>query len=176
MKMIDAIVYASSTGHTRRYAEMLSDILNIPAVTTRTAFTKLPKGSNILFMGWIRARDYMGYDMFLKKHNVRAACAVGAVESGEDQLKYLRKKNRIDESIPMFYLRGGFDIEKTKGADRQMKEALIEKLSKKHTKCKNSSAQLTPAEKELLGTLLYGGDYVEEDRLADIIGWYNSLK
>ena len=45
MTVIDAIIYKSNMGHTKKYAEMLSEILNIPAVTTRYAFTILRKGS-----------------------------------------------------------------------------------------------------------------------------------
>lgn len=71
MTVIDAIIYKSNMGHTKKYAEMLSEILNIPAVTTRYAFTKLPKGSKVIFMGWIRGVDYMGYNAFIKKHIIR---------------------------------------------------------------------------------------------------------
>ena len=105
MTGIDAIVYKSNTGHTKRYAEMLSEILNIPAVTTRYAFTKLSKGSNVIFMGWIRGVDYIGYNTFIKKHTVKAACVVGAVETGIDLLEYVRKKNK-NESCAWYSERG----------------------------------------------------------------------
>lgn len=172
MISIDAIVYKSNMGHTKRYAEMLSDILEVPAVTTRHAFTKLPKRSNIIFMGWVRGRDYMGYNAFIKKHQIKAACVVGAVETGDILLEYVRKKNKINYEIPLFYLRGGYNKEKTKGADRQMAEALIENLAKKKRKYEGTGKQFPVYEAELLETLIYGGDFVESTRLCEIISWY----
>lgn len=175
MISIDAIVYKSNMGHTKRYAEMLSDILEVPAVTTRYAFTKLPKGSNIIFMGWVRGRDYMGYNVFIKKHQIKAACVVGSVETGDKLLEYVRKKNKINYETPLFYLRGGYNKEKTKGADRQMAEALIENLAKKKRKYEGIGKQFPIYEAELLETLIYGGDFVETTRLCEIISWCNEL-
>ena len=174
MTVIDAIIYKSNTGHTKRYAEMLSEILNIPAVTTRYAFTKLSKGSNVIFMGWIRGVDYIGYNTFIKKHTVKAACVVGAVETGTDLLEYVRKKNKISNDIPVFYLRGGYNKEAVKGADRQMAEAIIEKLAKKRKKLDSCGEKLSAYETELLETLIYGGDFVEAKRLCEIVSWYKN--
>ena len=174
MTVIDAIIYKSNMGHTKKYAEMLSEILNIPAVTTRYAFTKLPKGSKVIFMGWIRGVDYMGYNAFIKKHIIRAACVIGAAETGTDLLEYVRKKNKISNDIPVFYLRGGYNKEGVKGADRQMAEVIIEKLAKKRKKLDNCGENLSEYETELLETLIYGGDFVEAKRLCEIVSWYKN--
>lgn len=172
MTRLDAIIYKSNTGYTKRYAEMLSEILNIPAVTTRYAFTKLPKESNVIFMGWIRGVDYIGYNAFIKKHKIKAICVVGAVETGTDLLEYVRKKNKISSDVPIFYLRGGYNKEAVKGADRQMAEAIIEKLAKKRKRLESCGESLSTYETELLETMIYGGDFVEAKRLCEIISWY----
>lgn len=162
-------------GHTKRYAQMLSEIINVPALDTRAAITKLPKGSNIIFMGWIRIKDYMGYSTFIKRHNIKALCIVGAIETGDKLIELTRNKNKIDNNIPIFYLRGGFARDKVRGADRQMTEALVEKLAKKKKKYEAKGLSVSVEEAQLLNTLVYGGDYVEETRLRDIINWYENL-
>ena len=51
--MISVIVYTSKTGNTRKYAQLLSEKINLPAYSEEDAKKNLPKGSQIIYMGWI---------------------------------------------------------------------------------------------------------------------------
>ena len=42
-----AIIYTSATGHTERYAKMLSEKTGIPAYPAKEAKSALPRGSEI---------------------------------------------------------------------------------------------------------------------------------
>ena len=56
--MIKAIVYKSSTGHTKQYAEMLGDSLKIPAYDLKEARLKLKKNDEIVFLGGYVLQKY----------------------------------------------------------------------------------------------------------------------
>ena len=55
-----AIVYTSNTGHTRQYAEMLGQKLQLPALALDKAITQLPEKSCVLYLGWIHATRIKG--------------------------------------------------------------------------------------------------------------------
>jgi hypothetical protein len=74
---MQAIVYTSKTGSTKRYAEMLSAETGLPAYALDAAGKKLPKGSAIIYMGWIMANNVKGYKKAAALYTVRAVCAVG---------------------------------------------------------------------------------------------------
>ena len=47
------IVYTSNTGHTARYAKLLSEKTALPALSLAEATEKLAKGTPILYVGWL---------------------------------------------------------------------------------------------------------------------------
>ena len=51
--MIKSIVYKSSTGHTKQYAEMLGESLKIPVYNLEEAKSSLKKNDEIIFLGWV---------------------------------------------------------------------------------------------------------------------------
>ena len=54
------IVYESNTGHTKQYAKMLSEKLNIPYFTISEARANLKKHDEIVFLGWVCATKIRG--------------------------------------------------------------------------------------------------------------------
>ena len=58
--MIKSIVYKSNTGHTKQYAEMLSEVLNVPAYDLKEAKSNLKKNDEIVFLGWVCATKIQG--------------------------------------------------------------------------------------------------------------------
>lgn len=59
--MIKAIVYMSETGHTKKYAELLGERISLPVYELNTAAKELPRGTEIIYLGWLMAGSIKGY-------------------------------------------------------------------------------------------------------------------
>ena len=57
---MDAIVYTSNTGSTKRYAELLSQMTGLPAFALGDAKDKLSANAGIIYLGWIMASGVKG--------------------------------------------------------------------------------------------------------------------
>ena len=106
--MSRVIIYKSKTGHTERYARMLSKELNIPCYSYKDA--KVCENDDVIFLSYIYASKIMGLSKILKKYKVKVVIAVGAMPYSEDYLNTLKDANNI--KLPFFYLRGGIDYSK----------------------------------------------------------------
>ena len=107
--MLKAIVYESSTGHTKRYAEMLSEKIKVPALTATEARKQLKRNDEIIFLGWIAATKIKGLAK-VKKYNVKCVGAVGIYPKEDACVASLVTRNKLDK--PLFYLRGGLNNDK----------------------------------------------------------------
>ncbi len=161
---MDAIVYESNTGYTKKYAEMLSELEGIPAFPAAEAGEELQK-KQVVFMGWLRAGGIYGIKKALKKYDVRAVCCVGMGEQSEKQAREAKEKYRLD--IPVFYLQGGFDYSKLKGINKFMMKTMINTVGKKLAK----KPDLSPEEADAVGMLTRGGDRTKAENLAAIREW-----
>ena len=56
-----AIVYTSQTGFTQRYAQLLSQKVGVPAYSVKEAAGKLPRESEVFYMGPIIAGGLRGW-------------------------------------------------------------------------------------------------------------------
>lgn len=158
------IVYCSNTGFTERYATMLSEKLDIPACPLMD--DAVPKGSPVIFMGWVMAGTLRGYKKAAKRYDIRCACGVSLAETGA-QTETIRKSARIPERITVFTLQGGMDHEKLTGIYQKMIETLIKMLSKK---------QRTADEDTMLAMIKAGGDFVREENLSGVLAWMEEQK
>ena len=108
MLKVKAILYHSTSGHVREYVELLSKETELPAYRISEALCNLKCKDEVLEMGWVRNRDFMGCGILSKLFDVRAICAVGMVDEkyscfALDQINRMNlKKNKA-----VFYLRGG---------------------------------------------------------------------
>ena len=75
--MCRVIIYKSKTGHTERYARMLSKELHIPCYSYKDA--KVSENDEIIFLSYIYASKIMGLSKILKKYKVKVIIAVGAL-------------------------------------------------------------------------------------------------
>ena len=66
--MFSAIVYKSTTGSCKRYAELLSARLHIPAFPLGKEY--IPADTKIIFVGWLFAGKIMGYEKAAKKFDI----------------------------------------------------------------------------------------------------------
>ena len=102
--MIKSIVYKSSTGHTKQYAEMLGESLKIPVYNLEEAKSSLKKNDEIIFLGWVCATKIQGLSK-IKRYNVKCIGAVGAYPAEKNYIESLKNANKVN--VELFYLRGG---------------------------------------------------------------------
>ena len=62
--MISAIIYSSTTGSCKQYAEKLSAALHIPAFDAKKVYT--PKGREVIYVGWLFAGKVVGLEKALQ--------------------------------------------------------------------------------------------------------------
>lgn len=160
----EAIVYTSNTGHTARYAEILSTKTGLPFYTIEEAKGQLKKHTSVIFMGWLFASRVKGYKKAAKRYDVCAVCGVGLCPTGQ-LLQEVRTAAKIPDAIPLFTVQGGMDYPKLKGIHKFMIDILVKNLKKK-----NSS---DPGEKAMLALVEHGGNFVNKKNLADVIRWYD---
>ena len=161
-----AIVYTSNTGHTRQYALLLGKEIDLPVYSHDEAVSRLPGGSQVIYLGWIHASHVKGYSEAAKRFSVCAVCAVGLCDTGTLVCE-VRKATSIPVDIPLFTLQGGFDRSKLKGMDKLMISMLTKGLSAQ----KQRSAQ----DERMLELLSKDASYVSMENLAGILQWYANI-
>ena len=159
-----AVIYESNTGSTRRYAEMLAQKLDIPAYSLKEAGKAVPRGEEVLFLGWVFANKIQGLPKALKKWNVLCAGAVGMSPDCGKYREILRESNKTD--IPLFYLRGALDLSKLRWLQRKLLQTIRTDLEK----------QKKPGTEEMIRVLRDGCDFVSEENLAEITAFALSIK
>ena len=154
--MITAIIYESKAGHTKRYAEMLSDKINAKAMSLKEAKKELKGNDEIVFLGWVCATKIKGLRK-AKRHNIKCVGAVGIYPKENTYTDSLAKSNDVDEKL--FYLRGGIDFDK------------LSKLTKKFFNwiAKMMKIDNKPENKELIELFEYGKDFVDEANLDEMV-------
>ena len=151
--MSRVIIYKSKTGHTEKYAKMLSKELNIPCYSYKDA--KVSEKDEVIFLSYIYASKIMGLSKILKKYNVKVVIAVGALAYSKDYLNTLKDANNI--KLPFFYLRGGIDYSKLNFFFRNFLSIIGKGIAKD--------------DKELLNLFKNGGDFVNKDNLKEVLNY-----
>ena len=151
--MSRVIIYKSKTGHTEKYAKMLSKELNIPCYSYKDA--KVSEKDEVIFLSYIYASKIMGLSKILKKYNVKVVIAVGALAYSKDYLNTLKDANNI--KLPFFYLRGGIDYSKLNFFFRKFLPVIGKDIAKD--------------DKELLNLFKNGGDFVNKDNLKEVLNY-----
>ena len=163
---MDGIVYQSLSGHTRAYAKLLGAALGLRAYDVKEA-GQLAKGAQIIYLGWLRAGEVMGYKKAAARFQVACLCGVGMAGPGMDQVSDMKKRNPLGE-LPVYYLQGGLEMDKLKGPYKWM----LDMLKKSMLKSLAAKANRTPEEDDMLDLIQKGGSRVDEKNLAPIIAWY----
>ena len=167
---MNAIVYTTNTGSTKRYAELLARETGLPAYSMAEAERSVPTGAEIIYLGWIMAGSVKGYAA-AKRWSVRAVCAVGMGRTGT-QTDSVRKKSAIPASIPVFTLQGNFDVKKLRGVYRLMMELMVKTAGKSLA----ATPDRTPEEDDMLDMRLHGGQRVGIENLRAVLDWYGAQK
>lgn len=159
--MVSAVVYASSTGFTARYAQMIAQRAGLPACRLGDGGAP-PPGTAALYLGWLCAGGIKGLKKARRRYDLRAVCAVGMAPAQENYTAKIRRENSL-EALPFFYLRGGYAPERLTGLYKLMMAPVSKMVSK------------APAEDEsaieMREAMLHGGDWVNEVYLDPVLAW-----
>lgn len=169
--MITAIVYTSHAGHTKAYAGLLSKKTGLPVYEAKAAAKALPRQAEVIFLGWLMAGSLKGYKEAAKRFRVAAVCAVG-MSAVEAQRGELIVRNRIPETVPVFCLQGGFEMDKVRGVYGFMMKCMRSSVGKSLA----AKADRTPEEEESFDMLMHGRDCVCEENLEQVLDWYENTK
>ncbi len=163
--MLDAILYHSVCGHTKKYALALSERLNVPAYSLKEAKKKLSKGSSVLFMSWICEDQLVRFERLIR-YQVVAAIGVGIMPK---TLEYTEKiKNESFLYCPFFYLRGGIRRKKLSFFKRLSLRSIANDLS-----FKLLEKRIQPEEVGVLDAILHDLDYSDISDLNEFLNWYD---
>ena len=161
------IVYKSNTGYTEQYAKLLGDALDMPSYSLDNV-PKCHRGGEVIFLGWLFAGNIVGYKKAAKLYKVRCACGVGMGPPTPELVPGFRAKMGIPQSTAVFYLQGGFDINKLKGPMK-----LIMKVKCKEIAGRMSvRAELSPEEQATLRMTEGPASCVSRENLPEVIAWY----
>ena len=108
--MISAIVYKSATGSCERYAREMSRKLALPAYPVDGC--PLPKGMEVVFIGWLMNGAVQGLKKAQKNYQVKAVVQVGMSPATPKSEAACREKNGLDTSIAVFTVQGAFHMKK----------------------------------------------------------------
>lgn len=169
--MFTAIIYASNTGYTKQYADMLSKATGLPAYNLANSIPPATRGTDVIFMGWLMAGGVQGYKKANKLFRVRAICAVGMSPAEPDQTAGIRARYHCDD-LPIFYLQGGFDINKLTGIYKFMMKVMCKKILGDLPK----EGERTPEQEALYRMATVGSSCVSEANLTPVIEWYEKAK
>jgi hypothetical protein len=161
-----AIVFESKTGFTKKYAQILSKKMNVPCYSQEEAKSKLSQGDEIIFLGWIFASMVKGYKSAAKRYKIKAVGAVGMGDSSQEIIDKLIQSNNLGDT-KLFYLQGGFNIEKLKG----MNKLLMKMMTSSVKKSLEKKDEKTNKDIESLKRLENGCDFVCEENLSPIINY-----
>lgn len=162
---IKAIIYTSNTGYTRKYAKLLALETGLEAFELGKVPGKISKDDPVIYMGWLKAGRLMGLDKAAKAHTLVAVCAVGLGPQNSAQAAGVQRIYRL--SVPVFYLQGGFSLDKLHGMDRFLMKCMIKMQLPKLEKKKDR----TPEEEERLMFYKKGGDKVDAKNLRSLLQW-----
>ena len=164
------IVYSSNTGHTAQYAELLSTELGIPAYELSKA-PAATRGMDAIYLGWLMAGNIVGYRAAAARYNVRAVVGSGITPESDKQTGTLAEKVKAPLGVPVFYLQGGYDYSKLKGANK----AIMTVMGKKILANFKDMTEEQKAENIVYRMLTKGDSAVSAERLAPVVEWYRAL-
>lgn len=162
---MNAIVYTTQTGSTRRYAEWFAVQTGLPVCSLTEAKKQIPLGTEIFYFGWVRAGCVMGYAAAAKQFTVRAVCAVGMSKPGTNT-ETICVKTKIPKGVQLFSLQGNLTVEKLHGIDRFLMKGMRKALAGKKER--------TPEETEMLEQMRGGEDFVKTENLNEVLTWYRT--
>lgn len=166
------VIYTSTTGFTKKYAEWIAQALAADIVPARELRPEaLSAYDTVIYGGSLHAVGIRGIKV-VKKYFARLdgkrliVFAVGATPGRTDVPEEVINANFSPEErahIRFFYLRGGFDYSKLGLADKLLMSLLKLKIK--------SHDQKTPDEKGMLAAYSHPVDFTKRDHIRDLVAY-----
>lgn len=164
------IIYKSNTGYTREYAKLLGKALDMPAYSIDEA-PACHDGNEVIFLGWIMAGGITGYKAAAKRYKLRCVCGVGMGADNDTLVPGFRESLKIPESVAVFYLQGGFDMNRLSGPYKLIMKVVVKDIAKKLSE----KESLTEGERALQKMTYEPGSCVCPENLQKVVDWYRRL-
>lgn len=159
------VVYESSTGFTKRYAEAFAEKAGLECWSMYMAKIKVEKNEDIIYFGWVQQGEISKYKKAAKKYNILALCPVGISAQSGKVIDVLKDKNKLGDTPKIFYLRGGYDPKASVGLQGTLINMVVKDMESK-------ADELDSAQAQMLVDLKNGADYVDEAALQPLLEWY----
>lgn len=108
--MIDAIIYYSRHGSTKKYALACAKMLNVKCISLDNAKKELKKNSSIIFFSSVKGAKLRKYGYVEGRYDIKMVCAVGILPKTILTIENIKNENIIYK--PIIYLRGELDYTK----------------------------------------------------------------
>lgn len=167
--MIQAIVYSSTTGSGKYYAEELSRKLAIPAYPVKGC--PLAEGFEVVYVGWLLAGKMQGLAAAMKKYNVRVVVPVGMGDPAALTEEMVRGKNGLGADVAVFPQQGRFDMDKLPVVMRAIMSVKNKQIASS-LQAKAKKTTLNDAEKAMLKMAETGrGEPATWDGINAVVAW-----
>lgn len=156
------VIYHSSTGFTKRYAEWIAKELHCEAKALKKVSAKeLAEQDRVIFGGWIMGNMIMGLNK-IKKYGVKNLIifAVGSNQPLDEVKEAIQNTNQLG-SQPFFYMQGGIQFEKLGFIKRKMLGMVRNTIAKKEVK--------TPSDEYMLKALSGSFDALDQTQINALI-------
>ncbi|SFR88628.1 flavodoxin domain-containing protein [Anaeromicropila populeti] len=129
------VVYKSSTGFTKTYAEWIAKELNCEMVDLKKVEeSTLHQCEMVIYGGWIMGNTIVGLDKIKKMGaNNLVVYAVGSLPKTKEVADSIQTKNGLENTV-FFYMPGGFRFEKLNFLIRMMLKSMKKSIAKKENK------------------------------------------
>jgi hypothetical protein len=168
--MIKAIVYHTKTGYTEKYAQALSEKIDLPCYNMVYALGHLGKNDEVIFMGNIMNGAVRGYKKAHKHFKTRFVVGVGISYPSNEVKEDVQDKTEVFDE-PFYLLRGGIDYNKI----NKFKGFFLRKIAE-IGHAGREKGEDTQHDKETLDVMMNGGDFFNSDYLQPVVDWYNQEK
>ena len=161
------IVYSSNTGFTQQYAKLLGRALDMPSYELGSV-PKCHAGAQVIYLGWLFAGSIVGYKKCARKYDIKAVAGVGMSPPADELAEGLRSTMKIPSNVPVFYLQGGFDIERLKGPMKLIMKIKCRSIAERLL----AKGELSAAEQATLDMCSGPASAVDEINLAEIVALF----
>lgn len=163
------LVYQSTTGFSREYAQMLGQAQKMKVCSLDEAQEQLPRKAEIFFFGGLLAGHINGIDQAVKRYTVKGVCGVGMSPPSPSVLTALSRSNYVPNA-PIFYLQGGWRPSQVSW----LKQRMVHMATRSQRRQLQAKHPRSAEEEKQLSMLLHGGSFVAFHHLKPIQTWLAS--
>ncbi|MDD3429100.1 MAG: flavodoxin domain-containing protein [Oscillospiraceae bacterium] len=129
------VVYQTSTGFTKQYAQWIAEEMKCEAVSIKDISAQTIKAyQQVIFGGWVMGNMIFGLDKIIKMEPQNLTVfAVGATPASIDIEATIKSQNHL-ENTPLYYFEGGFHFNKLSLPVKIMLKMLKKSAEKKENK------------------------------------------